>query len=1320
MRHLSLSFLGGFQVMLDGQPVTAFGTDKVRALLAYLAVEAGRAHRRTGLAGMFWPELSDERAAANLRQSLLRLRQALGEDAAPQPFLSLNGQDVQFNSLSSHRLDVADFQELLRAADQHRHGPDEACSACIGWLRQAADLYRGDLLAGFAPRDCLPFEEWQLVQQEALHGKALAALAQLATYYERSGEPALVLEYARRLVALEPWQEQAQMQVMAALVQCGQDAAALEQYANYSRMLAREFGIEPSPEATALHQQIQARHAGSQIAARPGAGRKSHSQNEVSAMSPPVQDERRQVTVLVYRWQAPPNIADPEELQEQMVRHDALCAAAIERYGGARQPRQGAERLVYFGYPVAQEDAGRRAVYTALAMVAATGGAATGGAATGGTDQVSIGIHSGIMISSAGELVGNVPDLARDCMQLAEDNRVMVTADTERLVRGWFNCEPVAVSGSPRQTLIYEVQGERSRPNYAERQDQARQLTRFTGREAELQQLLACLDRVQAGQGRVITVCGEPGIGKTRLAREFKQICSWPATWLESQCLPYFQNTSLYPIVRLLEDLLGFAPGDGPEARRDKLSAALARYELAHPATIWLLSLLLGLPTDAPGPQTITEDIRERMRETFVALLQAEAARQPLMIKIEDLHWSDPTTVTWLGRSLDALAAAPCVLWLTWRPGFVAPWPPRPHVLSLELCALAPADAERMVSDVAGHGRLPDELRQHIVRQTDGIPLFVEELTKSLLEAPDSDMPQPGQGGVTAAVPVTLRDSLTARLDRTGRAKETAGWAAALGRDFSYPVLAAVVPFSEQRLGEDLAALREAGLLVTTDDASGAAPHTSYAFKHALIQEAAYGLLARRSRQEHHRRIAETLLARFPGVADRQPEILAQHYAQAGLAAQGADYWTRAGERAAALGAVLEARAFFDRALAAIEPGDHARRWTALLGREAALNLLGEREAQAADTKALLQLAEALDDDTRRVEVYLRQSQYASRIEDFQLKLRASTAACAAAARTRDLALELKALAQKVTALARLWQPDAAGKVLEETLARLPALQDPIVKGYVLGEASGYYADRGDSSRSLVLQLQSAEVMRRAGDRYRVGRLLANIGLHYAQLGLYAEAQAALEEGLAIAEAIGDRNAHVMHQWNLSYVYWSRGERDRAGAVGENALRELRTDGRRPLAMATCLGYLGLIYEDRGDPATAAANLAEARALYAGAAPGWIGPLMEAQAVEARCRLAAGQRDEARRLAIEVRDHLRHHGTLMIDFPSRVYVCIAEVAAAVETPGITRHEAIQAGYAELMRRAEMIEDPVWRRSFLENELSNRKLLAAWEREQHNH
>ena len=309
MPHLTLSLLGGFEVLLDGQPITAFGTDKSRALLAYLTMKAGRTHRRAEVAGLLWPELSAKKAAHNLSQTLLRLRHALREDgkpvhAAQQPFLLYTGQDIHFNPLSDYQLDVSRFTDLLKARREHQHPHDQLCQVCLHRLQQAVALYRGNLLAGFSLRDSVPFEEWLLLEQELLHRQVLETLAELVVYYEQRSAHDQVQHYARRLVALEPWHEPAQLQLMRTLAMDGQAGVALDQYESYRRTLATEFGIEPSAEAAALYRQIQTGEirqvGGAQAGTRSSGG-------VVQTKS----GERRQVTALIRGRKAPLDRNDP-------------------------------------------------------------------------------------------------------------------------------------------------------------------------------------------------------------------------------------------------------------------------------------------------------------------------------------------------------------------------------------------------------------------------------------------------------------------------------------------------------------------------------------------------------------------------------------------------------------------------------------------------------------------------------------------------------------------------------------------------------------------------------------------------------------------------------------------------------------------------------------------------------------------------------------------------------------------------------------------------------------------------------------------------
>lgn len=1327
MGHLSLSFLGGFEVTLEAEPATAFGAEKARALLAFLAIESSRPHLRAELSAMFWPDLSEKKAAHNLSQNLLRLRQALREkeDPARPSFLVVTPQGVQFNSYSDCQLDVARFRELLNRCHQHHHPEAASCGVCHQWLGQAADLYRGNLLAGLFVPDSVAFEEWRLVQQEELHRQALETLRRLAAYYERRGNFEQVQEYARRQIALEPWHEEAHLQLMRALAQSGGTSAALRQYETYQRTLAEEFGIKPAAEVTAFYEQIRSGEPAQQVAAQPGAG-------EAAWLSS--QGERRQVTVLVCGRGIQ---GDPEALQGQLSVCERHCEGIFNRFGGRRAVRQGAACLVYFGYPQAYEDAARRAVHSGLAVAAALEENA----------PVRIGIHTGVM--TVGEkrgrrwqdrdLIGKAPETARDCLRLAGPGEVIITEETGRLVQDSFDLQPMGtqVLETPGQSLeVYQVGGERGAQSRLDWLAQTQRLTALTGRQEELARLRTWHEKVLQGKGHVVFLRGEPGIGKSRLIWELEKSVSIvgastaggqnelpPVLWLASRCLPHYQNTSLYPMIGLLEGLLGFEAEDGVEVRQQKLSGMLARHQLNRPSALWLLSLLLGLPTEASPPETITQAQREQMRELFIALLQKRAAEQPLALVIEDLHWSDPSTVEWLGQSLNSLAAAPCLTLLTARPGFHPAWLSHqdlpPNLLLLSLSPLPPEQAEGMVTDLAGERMLDEAVRRHIVAQADGIPLFVEELTKTLIERPASK----ADGKGTTEIPATLLDSLAARLDHLGRAKETAQWAAVLGREFSYPILQACAPYEEGRLQSDLARLIEAELVSPVHTGPGeVTPSRSrapkvraparYAFKHTLVQEAAYASMLKGTRQVYHRRIAEILETRFPQVAETRPEVLAQHYSNAGLQTQAVDFWLRAGERATAQGATLEARIFFDRAVESVEPGDRERRWQALWGREEVLDLRGERSAQEADLAALLDLAEAFDDDTRRAQVYLRQSAYAAMLGNYRGTLPPAEAASVAARRADNLSLELRALAYKAQTLMFFGEMATVQSVVEETLAQAPLIEDESTRALVLTIAAQYYLESGDLVRSVQHQRQGAEAARRAGNYILELTINANLGLLYATLGLFSEARSLLEAELPRAEMLGDQRLHASALRHLGYVYWWSGERDVAQQILKQALNELTRTGDA-YGEAACSAYLGYILEAANDLTSAAEYLAKARARF-----GEVGAdsdKFEAQAVESRVALAQGRREAARQLVTEVCSYLREHGTEGLSSPSWIYVCVADVLEAVETPNISPREVVETGYRELMQRAEKISDPDWHRSFLENVAENKALVERREK-----
>jgi hypothetical protein len=639
-------------------------------------------------------------------------------------------------------------------------------------------------------------------------------------------------------------------------------------------------------------------------------------------------------------------------------------------------------------------------------------------------------------------------------------------------------------------------------------------------------------------------------------------------------------------------------------------------------------------------------------------------------------------------------------------------------LLQITLHPLHAEQAGQIVAGLAGESVLNEALRHRIIAQADGIPLFIEELTKTLLEQPVDQ----NAAGPNPEIPATLRDSLVARLDHLGPAKETAQWAAVLGREFSYPILQACSPYDEQRLQSDLARLIEAELVLPAQaalqDATLFIPAPTarstplrYTFKHSLVQEAAYASLLKRTRQVYHRRIAEALESRFPQMIEMRPEVLAQHYAGAGMPAKAVGYWQRAGERAAAQGATLEARTFFDRALEGIAPEDREQRWQVLQRREVVLDFRGEREAQGADLAALLELAEAFDDNTRRAHVYLRKTTYAAVKGDYQATLPLAEAARAAARQAGDLSLELRALAYLAQSLTFFKEMDKARQAVEEILAQVERSADDSTRALGLTVAAFYYLESGDLVRAVQLQGQSANAAQRAGNLVLELQINANLGLLYTTLGLYEQARTTLEAVQARAELAGDRRIEASNLRHLGYVYWCSGDRDLGLKLEEQALKGLTATGDT-YGKAACLGNIGYIQQDAGNLALAAEYLAQARRGFA--EMGMDPDRFEAQAVEARVALAEGRLEEACRLATEVWNYLREMGTEGISSPARIYVCIAEILEAVEIPGMSSNDVIAAGYHTVMQNAEKISNQAWRRSFLENVAENRVIIQKWE------
>jgi predicted ATPase/tRNA A37 threonylcarbamoyladenosine biosynthesis protein TsaE len=448
----------------------------------------------------------------------------------------------------------------------------------------------------------------------------------------------------------------------------------------------------------------------------------------------------------------------------------------------------------------------------------------------------------------------------------------------------------------------------------------ASSLTALVGREEELELLLRRWSRAKTGEGQVVLLSGEAGIGKSRLtAALLERLAGEPHTRLRYFCSPQHTDSAFYPIVSQMERAAALVHDDIPQARLDKLDMMLAQTSTSK-QDVALFAEMLSLPNDGryPAIDLAPEQRRQRTLEALTTQVAKLASQRPVLMIFEDAHWTDPTSLEAFGRTVDQIKTLPALLIVAFRPEFNAPWAGRSHVTSVALNRLGGRETAAIIARLVGTKELPSDVMAEIVERTDGIPLFVEEMTKAVLEAEGEDAVQQTGAAIpppTRAVPASLQASLMARLDRLGPAKEVAQIGAAIGREFSHGLLAAVVSKPEEELASALDRIVRAGLLFR----QGVPPHVSYIFKHALVQDAAYGTLLRAKRVELHARIARVLDQQFPDTKENNPEVIARHYAEAGLAPEAIDYWQRAGNRAAKRSANQEAVAHFRRAKQLLE-----------------------------------------------------------------------------------------------------------------------------------------------------------------------------------------------------------------------------------------------------------------------------------------------------------------------------------------------------------------------------------------------------------------
>jgi class 3 adenylate cyclase/tetratricopeptide (TPR) repeat protein len=981
--------------------------------------------------------------------------------------------------------------------------------------------------------------------------------------------------------------------------------------------------------------------------------------------------ERRQVTVLfcdLVGSTALSGAIDPEPMGTLIRRYQDAAAGAIGRFGGFVAKFMGDGVLAYFGFPRAFEDAAERAARAAIGILAEVGGIAR---PDGKRLQVRIGIATGLVVvgeivgtGSAQErtIVGETPNLAARLQSLATPDTILIGPATKDLLGGIFDLEPIGeheLKGFARPVPVWRVRGEASVESRFAAIRTGGNLP-FIGRAHEMGLLLDRWRLTCQGEGQIVTVIGEAGIGKSRTIEALQEaLVAEPHARIHLQCSPYHSNSALYPVIQHLGRAARFAAGDLPSARIEKLGALFAKRAASNAAAIPLLAELLTISAPPP-PLSLTP---EQRKAAIIALLVDESVRlgeaNPVLLVLEDAHWIDATTLEFMTRLTDSIGPSRLFAVVTARPEFTPPWLARPHATLLTLGRLGRVECAQLVAGVAASRGLSAETVAAIVAKSDGVPLFVEELTKSMMEAARED---------SAAVPATLKDSLMARLDRLGDAREAAQIASVIGRQFTFALLDAIAPQRDAELEAALARLGAAGIIFP----EGRGQERSYSFKHALVRDAAYESLLLSRRREWHERIARALEERFPETAANEPDLLAHHFGAAGLGLPACDYRMHAGDRAISRSAYKEAIAHFSAGLKIAETlpeaADHKRRQLDFLLKLGPA-LMVVRGTQSAEVES----------------AYCRATEIGESLGDVTALYKAKWG------------LWLSANVRQRTALAR----DRANELLD--LARRSNDGDLLLEAYHCGWSTAFY--RGEVAATLDLGrigIETYDVNRHRHLGHAFGGHDPGVCAHImsaVSLELSSDRELAKESiarALALAEALDQPNslARALHHSATCYQLVTDREATFAAAQRVAALAEkfgllpYRAGSLLLMAWATALGsgvaqaaqiidseidkataagplpqyYLGLA----GEVLLAAGRSAEGlalldRAIAAIDEPGVGFYLPEIYRLRGECLLALGRgnMDEARQAFAAARDIAMRQGAVI--FERRAEASLGEI-----------------------------------------------------------
>jgi class 3 adenylate cyclase len=1144
-----LALLGRFE-LTGPQGVVELPSKKLAGLLAYLACTAPRPQPRERLSTLLWGSHFDVQAKQNLRQALARLRKVLGPDA-----LESDGEVVWLNA-AAVQCDISRFEALVH------EGSRDA-------LSEAAGLYRGRLVDDVAVSE-EGWNEWLTGERERLLQLALGALMGLGEQELAAGRAEQALKAGRRAVALNNLREDAHRLIVQALAATGRKAEALKHYQDLVALLKRELNTEPDAAIRSLVAELRSTQppGGSPAAktAKPALTDNQAARDDEPSPAAAVRSggpERRQLTIMACNMVDSTALSarlDPEDMRDLIGSFHKAVADVASRFDGFVGQYLGDGVLVYFGYPAAHEHDTEQAVRAGLAILDAIG---TLKAASGVPLQARVGIATGLVV--VGEqlgtgdtrqrvAIGETPDLATRLQAAAAPGEVVIAATTRRLVGRMFDCRalgPIEVKGLPQPIGAWQVRGTAAGVSRFEAR-RSGALSPFVGRQEEIELLLRRWDHAKRGEGRVVLLSGEPGIGKSRIAESLLgRLEGEPHVRLRYFCSPHHTHSALYPFMTQLERAASFEPGSSAKEKLDKLEILLKPTARNVPRDLALIADLLSVPMDGRYP-ALAVSPQQKREMTLTALLDqldGVAAQSPVLIVFEDAQWIDPTSQDLLDRIVARVANLPVLLVVTARPELQPTWIGEPQVTVLPLSRLGRRDSARIIAGVARDKALPNAVVEQILARTDGVPLFIEELTRTLLESRlvletpagyvlDGPLPP-------LAMPTTLQASLVARLDRLGSVKDVAQIGAAIGKEFSHELIAAVSCLAPMDLDAALERLTASGLV----SRRGTPPDATYSFKHALVQDAAYGTMLKSRRQPLHANIATALVERFPALAESLPEVVARHFTEAGLASEAIGYWRRAGQLAHARWANREAVISFEQALHLLKALPETRKTLEL----------------AVDLRVDVKTSLLPFGEFQRIVGYLREAEGLARALDDQRRL-------------GQLSVHMCQTLALVGRPAEAIEFGKNAKTLAESLADVP-LQ--VLANLYLGGAhlrTGDYRRAEDLSLK-VLQLLEGELGRERSGLvgFAGGTARGYLTWIFADQGKFTQGIAHGEEGLRLAESLDNPISLANMLWYFAYLQMARGDFHHAVRVLERGLA-LSREWNMPYFSAAHSGGLGYVY----------------------------------------------------------------------------------------------------------------------------------------------